>query len=211
MKNFDAAMVTELAKEIFSFFVTVELQFTTTYYYTDLDIPVHYGGTRYIPTAVKLSDIAYTGDNSVDSITLTFGNADLGMSSLLLNEDIRNKTVILSLGALNNARTCIGLENVFQGMVSEWKIDETEVTITVVNEFIFWRKKTLRNCANSCSWEFKGTECGYAGGENWCDKSYDRCDNLHNGLNYGGFRYVSALALKKVWWGQQAELTGILK
>jgi lambda family phage minor tail protein L len=38
-----------------------------------------------------------------------------------------------------------------------------------------------------CSWIFKGEECKYDGGETACNRTLQRCRELGNTLNYGGF------------------------
>jgi len=35
--------------------------------------------------------------------------------------------------------------------------------------------------------EFKGTECGYSGGETECNRTLTRCKELSNGARFGGF------------------------
>jgi hypothetical protein len=93
-------------------------------------------------------------------------------------------------------------EEIFQGMVDEWDIQEDSVNIKIVNELIFWRKKPLRTCSVTCPWEFKGTECGYTGAQDWCDQTWDRCEDLVNTLNFGGFRFAAAMVEKQIWWGK---------
>lgn len=44
--------------------------------------------------------------------------------------------------------------------------------------------------------------CRYAGAETWCDRSFKRCQDLANTLHFGGFRWISFLQDKKIWWGQ---------
>ena len=35
----------------------------------------------------------------------------------------------------------------------------------------------------------------------WCDYTHDRCEELNNLLNYGGFKYMPEIATKEFWWG----------
>jgi hypothetical protein len=90
----------------------------------------------------------------------------------------------------------------FRGLVSTYDLDETDLTVTVVNELILWSKKTLRKCQASCPWPFKGDECGYSGAATWCDQSWTRCTALANTASYGGFRFIRATMEKEIKWGR---------
>jgi phage-related protein len=207
MKNFDPDTITQIEAESFHFFILLELNFSSTYYYTDGDIPVMYGGNKYIPRNFSFQDIAQSSSMSVDKVTIEIDNVDLTMSSLLLNEDVRNKTVKIYLGVKRHDVTpnTILVEQVFQGILGEWRIEgDSKVSLTVMNEFVLWNKKTLRNHSPSCQWAFKGTECGYAGGQTWCDQSHNRCDALGNKDNFGGFRWLPSITDKEIAWGRPA-------
>ncbi|GAI73202.1 unnamed protein product, partial [marine sediment metagenome] len=51
-------------------------------------------------------------------------------------------------------------------------------------------------------------ECGYGGGETWCDRTYARCVVLANSDNFGGFRWLPSIVDKEVFWGPQAPKYG---
>lgn len=208
MKAFDPAVSAELLKENILPFVAVELNFSGNHYYTSLDIPVHYNEQRYTPKAINFSDMVTSVAGTVDYVTVTFGNADLIMSAILLSEDVRNKTVKIYLGILDTTTLkVLGWEQVFQGIVDEWEIEEDKVDIKIANEIVLWSKKPLRNCGVTCPWTFKGTQCTYAGGETWCDKSYERCDAINNTDYFGGFRFAAAQMEKQIWWGQTGKVS----
>ena len=40
----------------------------------------------------------------------------------------------------------------------------------------------------------------------WCDFTPERCEALNNRLNYGGFKYMSELAIKEYWWGAKQKV-----
>ena len=131
------------------------------------------------------------------------GNVDLQMSAVFLIEDIMNKWGILRIGFLDSDNTIIDQPfEVFRGLVSTWKLSEPKASITLVNEFILWNKKTLRKHQSACRWPFKGTECKYAGAETWCDQSHARCLALSNQDNFGGDRWLPDLMEKEIYWGK---------
>ena len=47
----------------------------------------------------------------------------------------------------------------FDGLVSDWKLNEKIATLSLANEFMLWRKKALRLPTPSCPWSLKGDEC----------------------------------------------------
>lgn len=151
----------------------------------------------------SIENINYTTAASVDNVTINIENVDLQMSAIFLNEDIMNKWGILSLIFLDENNKVIDQPiEVFRGLVSTWKLSESKASMTLVNEFIFWNKKTLRDHKPSCGWAFKGVECTYTGGETWCDKSYARCTALGNTDNYEGCRWLPALMETEIYWGR---------
>jgi len=203
MKTISTAINAQLEAEQFVYCYTVEIRFGAgTVYYTDADRPVHYSDIRYSPAPISFADIAYAAALSVDQVTVEFGNANLTMSAYLLGEDARNRTIIISHAVLNSAGTCLGLTNLFQGIIGEWEITEDRATIRALNELVLWRKRPLRTASATCPWVFKGTECAYAGAGAWCDQSFSRCAELGNQANFGGFRFLPALMEKQVWWGR---------
>jgi phage-related protein len=203
MKNYNSTFAAELEKEQLNFFIALKLSFASTYYYSDVDRPVHYDGQRYLPLDMKVSNINYASSGSVDYVTLDIANQNLNMSALLLGEDVRNKQVTIYIGELDLAtHQVIGLEEIFIGLLSEYQIEEDQVQIQVANELILWRKKPLRSLSATCPWDFKGTECAYAGEAEWCDKNYSRCSVLSNTSNFGGFRFLPEMAEKVIWWGR---------
>lgn len=229
MRNIDADMVTEIAKEVTSTFFLLEYQLDSTYYYTDRDVPIFYGGHKYEPLAFDFGSLVYASNMSVDRVTINIDNVELWLSAFLLGEDVRNKTAVLSFGCMGenviewdegvawsdvadtaewyqNYYYIIGVIELFRGFIGDWELSEIRARLTQVNEFILWKKKTLRICQASCPWIFvndgSGEYCRYNGAESWCDQSYNRCLALGNNANFGGFRFLPAISERQIWWGR---------
>lgn len=95
----------------------------------------------------------------------------------------------------------------FNGNIDAWTMQDGELGIKMKSEFSQWNQITLRIQSSSCSWKvFKGTECQYAGGETWCDRTYTRCNALNNTANFGGERWVPSIIDKIVWWGRAGKI-----
>lgn len=202
MKSFDIDLATEIAKETAATFCLLEFQFAATYRYTDRDISLYHGGHKYSSINFRLGNFVSAANMSIDRMTIDIDNAGLIFSAILLGEDVRNKTVIQSFGCLNADNKIIAVAEFFRGVLSDWDIAEDKARVTIVNEFILWKKKTLRICSSTCPWGFKETECGYAGAETWCDQSYEHCLSLGNENNFGGHRFLPSIMEKEIWWGR---------
>jgi hypothetical protein len=91
----------------------------------------------------------------------------------------------------------------FQGVLDGWDMQEGKLSLSVGNIFSQWAQHTLSKHSASCRWKiFKGVECAYAGTEAHCDRSYARCIELSNSINFGGFRWLPSIVDKEVWWGK---------
>ena len=201
-------------------------------YYNNSDIDMWHNGNQYISTDFTFDKIEISDNLGVDEVMCRFNNADLSMGATVLSEDILSRTAIISFfcaadpgqlqaedetgidleGALGDLlletptafgeQFVVAVEELFRGLISDWDINEGEVAIQFKNELILWRKETLRACQSSCRWEFKGTECTYSGAQTWCNQSYERCAELSNTDNFGGFRFILDVMEKEVWWGR---------
>jgi hypothetical protein len=202
MKDFDNSLLTQVqSDEAISFWlVEMEIDDSTTVYYTTLDIDLVWDGQTWQTSEFAVNPVSYNGDLSVDKIQLKFSNVELAMSSLLLNNSVQSRPCTIYLGVLDNYVPLA--EAVFNGLVSEWTLDETEAKIEIASELVFWNKKTLRESGSLCPWVFKGTECTYSGGMTDCNKTYRRCLNLNNQNYFGGFRFLPSIEEKEIWWGQ---------
>jgi len=203
MKTFDPNTVLELAKEGQRFFILIELQLVSaTYYYNNSDIDLYESGNKHNSLDFTFGNIDQTADMGVDSVTMVFNSADSVMTALILSEDILGRTAIISFICVDDDYSIIAAEPLFRGLMSDWKIGDGKCKIEIKSELVLWRKETLRTCQSSCRWEFKGTECAYAGDIDWCDQSYEHCRDLANTDNFGGFRFLPDIMEKQIWWGR---------
>lgn len=201
MRNLDADMIAELQKLEFYEFWLVEFGFAVPHRVTDFDRPIWFGGNRFDPGPMEITELNISSTFSVDSVTVEVGNASAAFGAMLLGEDARFKSMKVYMGVLKDLYTPI-VHLVFDGLIAEWELREDEARIQAVNEFFRWNKYTLRIAQPSCPWVFKGTECAYSGEATWCDQSRARCEALGNKNNFGGDRWVVDTAEKQVWWGR---------
>jgi len=96
----------------------------------------------------------------------------------------------------------LGTVLMFTGEVDSFELDESEVRMVIGSRFTRWGNQAYNKHSSSCRWKvFKGDECGYAGGQTWCDRSYTRCVVLGATATFGGFRFLPSIENKKIWWG----------
>lgn len=203
MRSAPTELVAELVKEANRLCFLVELELASTLRYTDLDLDLVWNGNTYSSRGLSFTAAEYSISPQVDKITFEIDNVDLAFSSVILNQEVRNKKCNIRLCALNWPAQIIGVALIFSGVIDRCSFDHQRARFEVLNPFVFWRRKVPRRIHQpTCPWAFKSTECGYTGEESWCDKSFDRCSALANTDNFGGFRFLPSLINKKIWWGR---------
>ena len=206
MRNIDVNLSLELAKEVFREFFLVELYFSTPRYFTDLDFTLYAEGKTFLPRGVKLPNMNYALAMSVDRATVQLDDVDQQIIAALLQADQRGRVAVIKMGALDAGYNVIGLAEVYRGFVDSWEKTESQVSITLANEFIMWRKQSLRTASATCPWVFKGLECTYAGAASSCDQSWEDCGSKGNTDHFGGDRFIPSLTGTNIWWGKTAKL-----
>jgi hypothetical protein len=76
------------------------------------------------------------------------------------------------------------------GIVTGYKLDESGIELDVVTEASRSPVLSNRRVGSKCPWVFKGTECGYSGGQTTCNKLYNDaggCSGRSNQHRFGGF------------------------
>ena len=209
MRVLDSDLAAEYQKEILSHFYMVEFNFANTYRYNNTEENIYDSGSNlFLPRSFDFDDISFSLGWTVNDLVVTIDDTDQSLSAILLNEDVRNKTAKLYVGVVtpsdgDTVPNTIVTQEFMRGIVSGWELSGDSICrITIKNEMVLWSKKVSRTCQSSCPWTFKGTECTYAGTETWCDQSYDRCGDLANTDNFGGFRFIPSLMQKEIWWGR---------
>jgi hypothetical protein len=179
--NFAAELAKEFLHMFY--LVKIVLPVSGTKYYADFDVPVTYGGNVYISKNFTFQDIVLSSQMSVDSVGIEFDDVDGTISQLALTEDIRGAVVTMYVGVkllirgetlleepslvtlitedgstliteVSATTETVLCEEIFRGLIGEWRSKERMFTMTVVNEFILWQKRSLRLCQATCAWVF---------------------------------------------------------
>lgn len=146
-----------------------------------------------ITSAIKLGPGA--GQANSDAFSVTIGTLYKLIVTLSMTSG-ENPTVYCGLNAAHtgwqkNEVLVAGVENTFI-----WRSEST-----YASEFICIANTIASNYAATFIL-YEVTECAYVGTETWCDQSYDRCAALLNMDNFGGMRFIPAIAEKEIWWGK---------
>ena len=204
MRDFDNSHLARISVEEATVFWLVDLEIASgsNQYFSTLDIDTLYDGNLYRSFDFRVNAISYSLSMAVDKVRLDFANVNMEMAAILLNNSIKKRPCIIYLGAMDGMTPLV--EAVFYGIVSEWNMDEKIADVQIVNEFVFWNKKSLRLPSDLCQWPFKSSECGYSGAETICNGTYTRCQALGNTAQFGGDRFLPALEEKEIWWGKKS-------
>jgi hypothetical protein len=206
MRDIDSNILAELAKQELRPFLLFDMEINSTHYrYTDCDVPIIFDSNTYSPRGFSFDRVNYGAHFIVDSVEIALDNLDSVMTSIFVGGTPQGSPVKLELVVLDSSYAIIGSASVtvFEGEIDSWDLDEEKLAITVTSIFSQWSQRTLSKHSASCRWKkFKGTECGYSGGETWCDRTYARCVALANTANFGGFRWLPSIIDKEIWWGR---------
>jgi hypothetical protein len=99
MKQLDADLLTEIAKENFTLNLLVEMFFDSTYRYTDADMDLYFRGDKFEKEAISIGQVRFSSSMSIDSLSLNFANANQAMTSIILNTDVVSAAIIVYLVA----------------------------------------------------------------------------------------------------------------
>jgi len=201
----DPAFLASLQNESARVVALVDFGFATPYRVTNLDIDYWYGGQQYLAREVSIGVIVSTSGLSVDRVEIKVANPSRELSAILLGADQRGKLVTIRVAAIDDDGQLIGSGEAFAGLLSNYEIFDDRADLKCVNFLVMWKKKAMRKAQSSCPWPFRGSECGFAGSEDWCNQTYDRCAALGNTDNFGGNRFLDYLAEARIWWGRVQE------
>ena len=184
--------------------ILIDLEFTSTYRYCNSDIDVWYSSNKYTARGLEISPSIFNINMQIDKTTITLDNADLVMTAIIENQEVRSKRSTIRAASLNDLGKVTAQEVIFLGVVDSANYNSEKAVFSVFNILAFWQRKVpRRKYSPKCQWEFKDTvNCKYTGVETWCDKTYSRCTTLSNIVNFGGFRWISSLIDKDIWWGR---------
>ncbi len=208
MRDIDASILAELqASELRPFMLLNMTIDGTSYFRTDCDIPLYFGGNKYHRLGFRPDAASYGVQTIVDQCTIEIDIVDQVLISAFVGGTPQGSDIGLQMVVLDDSHSIIGSEafTLFSGEIDNWELDpDDKIRVTMTNIFTRWNQRTLALHSSSCRWkEFKGLECGYVGSETTCDRTYRTCNQTYgNADNFGGFRWLPSLEDAVIWWGR---------
>ena len=207
MRLIDTAVLAQLAaRELRPFQILVMALEGGTVRYTDCDVPLVVSGSHYDPMGFSHDGARYSIGRIVDKLSLEINNVGETLSYEFIGGDPQGAAVSLKEVVLGATNLVVGTPITwFSGTIDDWEGDEGSLKISIVGPNYAWSRRTSGRHPSSCRWRvFKGSECIYAGGEIFCDRSYARCAALANQNQYGGFRWLPSIENVDITWGRKA-------
>lgn len=206
MRDIPAGILTALMGKELRPFLLFEMTISeVAYRYTDCDVPIAFNENLYMPRGLRHEPINYSSQRIVDKTSVEIDNLNDELTPAFGSGAARGSEAILRAVVLDDDYHVISDAAVifFEGEIDDWNRDEKRIQMSLVSLFIRWTQKTLTRHGASCRVKkFKGTQCGYAGASTWCDRTYARCEDLHNEDNFRGFRWLPSITDKDIWWGR---------
>lgn len=203
MKVWHTGLIEQLKARIDTKFRLFYFGFDTPLCYTDCPTPLAYSGRLYSPRPISCDDIVTSVTSPVDRVTITIDMADRNAVLLasFIGQDPTDTDAYVYLQALDSNSKEIATATLFSGKVDSYNYSDNKLVVVVASFFSLWNKRRMEKSSPSCRRNFKQPDCGYAGAEDWCDRSYTRCTALANTGQFNGFRFLPDLIGKDIWWG----------
>ncbi len=179
------------------------------------DRKIVWGGYDWVSFPFAVEEVKRSNTGILDAIRIGTTNVSREISQLLLLERFRGKTLILYVAAFATQYTLASpVVELFNGLMDDVNVEEGKESASVVIgaalDLAFWQRPIPgRIYQATCGWVtepspsgFKGTECKYAGAEGACNGTWDRCKELLNSDNFGGFRHLPQIETMELWWGR---------
>lgn len=180
---------------------------SNTYRYTDFDTDlwsdVDGSMQKYSAIGFGFDSINYSMGQIVDDASVRIDNLNSAMTALFGGENIQgNQASLWAAIVTDSTDNNIYTVSLFTGYLDSFDLDESELRLRITSLFTSWHQTSFTKYSSSCRWKvFGGTECRYAGGESWCDRTYSRCSYLGNTAHFGGFRFCADVENRTIWWG----------
>jgi len=199
------------SNEITTFYLFQYTVGSTTYRYTDCEIPITTAidGTTEVTfdtRSFSFDDVSYSAGDIVDSVSIRIDNLDSVLTAIFAGSVIVDAPALLYMILFEDDNSILATQLLFNGTLNDFELSETELSITVSSPFTKWHQTSNAKHSKLCRWKkFKGTECKYAGAELLCNRLHSRCVELSNEDNFGGFRWLPEIEDLKIWWGPTPE------
>lgn len=153
------------------------------------DEDVTFDSKVYTKFPVAHEDIGDNATGEIDKVRVTLGNVSRLIQSYLEAYEWRGKQVSITMVWANQLNAPTNkLTDIY--FIDEIAADVENVIVTCASKLDVMQVMLpgRRYSRLTCGWKvFKGAECGYAGSELTCNRTWQRCGELNNRERFGGF------------------------
>jgi len=161
---------------------------------------VVFDGVTYTKFPITHDQITENTKGQIDSVKVQVSNVSRLIEYYLQNYDLRGKKVSIKMvyaDALDDPDCYIEFSNYIDSYTS----NVSDVVFTLMSKFDILELKlpSILWMRDWCQWEFaspavralgRGEECGYAGAETECNRTWQRCQALGNSRRFLGARAI---------------------
>lgn len=160
----------------------------TDLHFAEWDSNVTFDGIEYAAFPIHHDEISENSEGSINSVRLTLGNASRLIQSYLELYDLRNKKVRIRL-VWNDDLSDPDNKVDFLFYIDSYSaaVEAAEFVLLPKVDVLSLQLPKRIYARNYCQWRFKGTQCGYAGSQTTCNRTFQRCRELANQVRFGGF------------------------
>lgn len=155
------------------------------------DDDVVFNSKTYLKFPIKHESIGENNAGEIDAVMVRVANVSQFIQSKLETFDFRGKKVLITMvfaNLLSQSVDCMVHTYYIDSYVAN--IEAAEFTCTSKFDLMKLELPARKFWRNHCTWKFKSTQCGYAGAQTSCNKTFQRCKALANQTRFGGFPSV---------------------
>lgn len=153
-----------------------------------------FNSETYLGAPLSHGEIKNDDNSAVNKLEIELSNVSLAISGIIGNRGdvITNSFAVLTLVFLNvNTNELIsGLQKIlYSGRCNNLALNFEKATVDIETELGGYEKTApvIKYRPNCQVRRFKDCRCGYSGSESFCDRTFARCAQLGNTLNFRGF------------------------
>lgn len=148
-----------------------------------------FNGYNYIAASIARTEVETNMESEVEETNVTIQNVTREFSSYVANGGRINgytcRILIVFRDALDDP---LNYAVAFEGEIDGGALDGKSFSFRVrAYNGTYGIKVPRRKYGPNCEYAFKSEWCGYSGPELVCDRTYERCKELNNEENFGGF------------------------
>ena len=158
----------------------------------EYDTDIVYDGITYTKFPIKHDNIGENSQGQIDVVNVSVSNVNRTIQSYLESYDLRGKKVIITLVWANQLAD-VDANIKFTYYIDNYSANQGTVDFSLSSKYDIIDLTLPKSSYNRnyCRWNFKSTECAYAGAETTCDKRKATCKTtMLNIARFGGFPSV---------------------